>query len=603
MNKYWEGRGYPWEYDPGPPKNRSWVRLFARTPNYRGLGKEVIGSEKFRWHFGPMFYRGRLKDNSVKVLVIGQEGAQDESLSHRSFTGGTGARMQHFLNYIGITESYLFLNTFVYTIYGQYDSSLQWLAQDPDSPIVQHRHKVFDYVLKKNDVHLVIAVGNAAKDSVVSWVKWRGGSCPQGSKDVSQCTASNLDPSTKIIGVVHPGGAGKGGALDVIKNDFRKAMQKIKGWMDADPNWLPPDPSGSRHFDRPYEYKSAPIPFADFGYGLPWRLGRGGTSSNRTDRQRSIQIFSAGGKYNAQGASLNYSYQGEGSQEGYSQEARDLPYEPPKKRYRDYDKGPGRRWAKLLMGGVTGLEWPDFGAMGAAVHSSLGYGAIYRGRPSGVNVLIFADQQSQDDLFTGRALCGESGQRMQAFLEAMGIIKRYVIIRVLPIDTLGFDENVTNSILSHPQTVKVYQAILNRIKSRNKKLKLILTFGPNAKKLLQGLNLGGLPLVSLKAWRETGALSDWQSQLPAIQQVGYERETPNPSFSYDGSRSQIPRFDLPYGVLRWIGSSGDRGSRPIDNDTQKPSPDYYKIYMPEWAYQLEAPPLSPKEQRAVAKAP
>ena len=104
MNEYWEGRGYPWEYDPGPPKNKSWARLFARTPNYRGLGVAATGSERFRWHFGPMFYRGRLKDNSVKVLVIGQEGAQDESLSHRSFTGGTGARMQHFLNYIGITE-------------------------------------------------------------------------------------------------------------------------------------------------------------------------------------------------------------------------------------------------------------------------------------------------------------------------------------------------------------------------------------------------------------------------------------------------------------------------------------------------------------------
>jgi uracil-DNA glycosylase len=69
------------------------------------LGLAVLGKEKFRWHFGPMFYRGRLGDNQVKVLVIGQEGAQDESLAQRSFTGGTGARMQHFLHHIGITRS------------------------------------------------------------------------------------------------------------------------------------------------------------------------------------------------------------------------------------------------------------------------------------------------------------------------------------------------------------------------------------------------------------------------------------------------------------------------------------------------------------------
>jgi len=43
-----------------------------------------------------------------KCSLSVQDGAQDEALAHRSFTGGTGARMQYFLNYIGITESYLF---------------------------------------------------------------------------------------------------------------------------------------------------------------------------------------------------------------------------------------------------------------------------------------------------------------------------------------------------------------------------------------------------------------------------------------------------------------------------------------------------------------
>ena len=39
-----------------------------------------------------MYYRGRLSDGQVKALVIGQESAQDASLAHRSFTGGTGGR-------------------------------------------------------------------------------------------------------------------------------------------------------------------------------------------------------------------------------------------------------------------------------------------------------------------------------------------------------------------------------------------------------------------------------------------------------------------------------------------------------------------------------
>jgi hypothetical protein len=128
-------RGNAWDYDAGPPKNRRWAEIFANTPNYRGLGRALGGEEEFRWHFGPMFYRGALTDNHARVLVIRQEGAQDESLGRRAFLGGTGARMQHFLEHLGITSSYFFVNTFVYLIFRQYEGeALLWLAYNPKSP-------------------------------------------------------------------------------------------------------------------------------------------------------------------------------------------------------------------------------------------------------------------------------------------------------------------------------------------------------------------------------------------------------------------------------------------------------------------------------------
>jgi hypothetical protein len=71
FTQYWERRGQPWEYDPGPAANRRWAQIFAQTPNYRGIGKALLGHEQFRWHFGPMFYRGRLGDGQVKVLITG----------------------------------------------------------------------------------------------------------------------------------------------------------------------------------------------------------------------------------------------------------------------------------------------------------------------------------------------------------------------------------------------------------------------------------------------------------------------------------------------------------------------------------------------------
>jgi len=66
-----------------------------------------------------------------------------------------------------------------------------------------------------------------------------------------------------------------------------------------------------------------------------------------------------------------------------------------------------------------------------------------------------------------------------------------------------------------------------------------------------------------------------------------------------GKRGQIPRFDLPYGTLRWQGTSGDRAVRsPVQSGQSGPF-NYYKLLMPKWASGLRPEPLSPDEQRAV----
>ena len=218
-------------------------------------------------------------------------------------------------------------------------------------------------------------------------------------------------------------------------------------------------------------------------------------------------------------------------------------------------------------------------------------------------MLILADQQSHDDLFTGRALTGDSGQHMQAFLESIGVLKAYVIIRVLPVDTLDLDADAVSAIVRHPQVQKVYQAIVDRIIDRNKKLGLVLSFGSHARTLLQNLSLGDLPTVRLKAWKDQGALQDWQNHLQTLRQIDYKREVASPSFAYEGQRGQIPRIDLPYGTLRWIGTCGNRARRPIDLSTQTLSPDYYKIFIPDWVFNLAPLPLSSDEQNAIENAP
>jgi uracil-DNA glycosylase len=592
-DEFWNERGFPWEYDPGPPRNRKWPRLFAETPNYRAIAEAVTGKEEFRWHFGPMFYRGRLGDRQVKVLIVGQEGAQDESLSHRSFTGGTGGRMQNLLNHLGITESYLFTNTFVYPIFGQYGTKERLLAQHPDSPVRRHREELFDYAVARNpdELHLAIAVGSAAKDSLASWVESHGGQADP--DELHLADASVISPGLRLVGVLHPGGASKGGAVTRIKRSFVDAIEQIETWSAADPSWLPVDDGGIRSPAGDYKYTSDPIPFRDFAYGTAWRLGRDATSSNRKDRQRAIQMFGEHGKYGNKGHRLEYLDDASGSDDGYADEPGDLPYEPPRHDYRDFDRGPDAAFARLLQGGVGGLGWPDFNALGLRCEPSFGAGPIYRGRLRRPSILVIADQRSHDDHFTCRALTGRAGQHLQAFLLAAGLTERYAILRVLPVDTLEDDQATVRAVVDTAEVRALYAEAVRKAKP-----KVLVFCGPLAKRLASHVAPAGTPTVEMKAHGQSGVDADWRRALTELQALTYPRDISAPSFDYQGERLQIARHDLPFGTLRWQGSSGDRGLQPKRGSTF--SFDYYKFVMPTWAFGLDPAPLSTSEAAAAA---
>ena len=193
------------------------VRRGARLPGAgplgggddAGDGGDPAG-ERFRWHFGPVFYRGRLGDDQVQVLVVGQDGGSDEALAHRSFVGESGTRVQHLLAHLGITRSYLFLNTFVYSILGQFGGALERLALDPASPVARHRNRLLDYAAARNDLRLIIAVGRAARESVLAWNRWRGGTGDAGTGELHRLDAAALGPQVRLVDVVHPGAAAQG---------------------------------------------------------------------------------------------------------------------------------------------------------------------------------------------------------------------------------------------------------------------------------------------------------------------------------------------------------------------------------------------------------
>ena len=110
---------------------------------------------------------------------------------------------------------------------------------------------------------------------------------------------------------------------------------------------------------------------------------------------------------------------------------------------------------------------------------------------------------------------------------------------------------------------------------------------------LRRLDLATVPHVHLKAWRQPGAVSDWRRKLAEIRACR-RRPDRTATWEYDGGRGQIPREDLPFGTLRWYGTSGDRAARAFDLEADQTSWDYYKMFVPDWTYHLtpgDGPPV------------
>jgi uracil-DNA glycosylase len=124
----------------------------------------VFPLKDFRTEWGPVFHRGRL-DGTARLLVIGQDPAQHEIIVRRTLVGGAGHRLQGFLAKLGLTRSYVMVNTFVYSVYGQGGGN----RHKNDPAIVAYRNQWFDALLP-HQVQGVVALGQLAD---LAWQAWK----------------------------------------------------------------------------------------------------------------------------------------------------------------------------------------------------------------------------------------------------------------------------------------------------------------------------------------------------------------------------------------------------------------------------------------------
>lgn len=138
-------------------------------------GDEVFPLDAFRVEWGPIFHRGRL-DGTARVLVVGQDPATHESICRRILVGEAGQRVQGFLAKLGVTRSYVMINAFAYSVFGQRGGE----AHVSDPRIVAYRNRWLDTLVAENGIEAIVTYGHLADTAYELWKSTPGGTAYNG---------------------------------------------------------------------------------------------------------------------------------------------------------------------------------------------------------------------------------------------------------------------------------------------------------------------------------------------------------------------------------------------------------------------------------------
>ncbi len=221
------------EFDKGPPK--AYARLFAARPDYRAE------KDHFWFDWGPIFYRGRL-NGKARLLCVASDPGPTERIAGRALVGDAGQRVQGFLNKLGLTQSYVCLNAFIYALHPSHFQVGKALLKKPE--YLTWRNQLFDKV-KTSHLQAVVAFGSLAQIAVDLWE----------GKD-------NLP----VIKAYHP--------------SYRNHSRLLPSWQEAIARLrelVTPDPDGDatvpNYGDEFTDEDYAAIPRQDLPFGIPSWFG------------------------------------------------------------------------------------------------------------------------------------------------------------------------------------------------------------------------------------------------------------------------------------------------------------------------------------------
>src|SRR5687768_14030028 len=146
------------DFDPG----------YQRQPYRRLVGDypdaTVYPMDSFRVEWGPVFHRGRL-DGTARVLIIGQDPATHETIARRILVGEAGQRVQGLLARLGIDRSYVFINAFLYSVFGQGGGA----RHIDDEAITRYRNRWINAIVADQSIEAIITLGQLADTAYQQW--------------------------------------------------------------------------------------------------------------------------------------------------------------------------------------------------------------------------------------------------------------------------------------------------------------------------------------------------------------------------------------------------------------------------------------------------
>ena len=247
----------------------------------------------------------------------------------------------------------------------------------------------------------------------------------------------------------------------------------------------------------------------------------------------------------------------------------------------EFDKGPTASFANHFA------ALPDYGAIKENFWYDWGP-IFYRGRLDGsARVICVASDPGPTERIAGRTLVGNAGQRVQGFLNKIGLTQSYVCVNgwAYALFPSHLDDGL--KLLTQPDLLAWRNKLFNMLKKPS--LQAIVAFGAVAQKAVQLWDTkGNIPVFETyhPSYHSGGAagekkmLTDWNRVVKELRKiVTPDDDAPVKKPPLYGDKfaesdyAAIPRIDLPFGLPNWFGNDAFFRKKGGMNSVSRPSPD------------------------------